>query len=89
LTLDEREVIDIIPSWPELLVSEGESIKLDQPLTSNRNVGGFGQRDAEIVLQDLLRGTIYLYSEINTLFWEFQIKVTLRKFAKLHLLPLI
>jgi hypothetical protein len=27
----------------ELLVSEGESIKLDQPLTSNPNVGGFGQ----------------------------------------------
>ncbi|CAI8598616.1 unnamed protein product [Vicia faba] len=34
---------------------EGESIKLDQPLTSNPNVGGFGQGDAEIVLQDPLR----------------------------------
>ena len=32
---DGREVIDIIPPGPELLVSEGESIKLDQPLTSN------------------------------------------------------
>jgi len=40
---------------PELLVSEGESIKVDQPLTSNHNVGGFGQGDAEIVLQDPLR----------------------------------
>ena len=29
--------------------------KLDQPLTSNPNVGGFGQGDAEIVLQDPLR----------------------------------
>ncbi|CAL5182015.1 unnamed protein product [Lathyrus oleraceus] len=52
---DGREVIDIIPPGPELLVSEGESIKLDQPLTSNPNVGGFGQGDAEIVLQDPLR----------------------------------
>ncbi|MBO0186013.1 hypothetical protein J0683_24360, partial [Vibrio parahaemolyticus] len=50
-----REVIDIIPRGLELLVSEGESIKLDQPLTSNPNVGGFGQGDAEIVLQDPLR----------------------------------
>nr|YP_009891355.1 cytochrome f [Aphragmus nepalensis]QKK37727.1 cytochrome f [Aphragmus nepalensis] len=50
-----RQVIDIIPGGLELLVSEGESIKLDQPLTSNPNVGGFGQGDAEIVLQDPLR----------------------------------
>ncbi|CAK8537245.1 unnamed protein product [Lathyrus sativus] len=51
---DGREVIDILPPGPELLVSEGESIELDQPLTSNPNVGGFGQGDAEIVLQDPL-----------------------------------
>ncbi|KAK5841366.1 hypothetical protein PVK06_010276 [Gossypium arboreum] len=47
-------VIGPVPG-PELLVSEGESIKLDQPLTINPNVGGFGQGDAEIVLQDPLR----------------------------------
>nr|YP_010016561.1 cytochrome f [Scurrula chingii]QOJ44510.1 cytochrome f [Scurrula chingii] len=52
---DGRQVVDIIPPGPELLVSEGESIRLDQPLTSNPNVGGFGQGDAEIVLQDTLR----------------------------------
>ncbi|KAF6983073.1 hypothetical protein CFC21_001361 [Triticum aestivum] len=52
---DGRQVIDIIPPGPVLLVSEGESIKLDQPLTSNPNVGGFGQVDAKIVLQDPLR----------------------------------
>jgi apocytochrome f len=49
---DGHLVVDIIPPGPEILVSEGESIKLDQPLTSNPNVGGFGQGDAEIVLQD-------------------------------------
>ncbi|KAF4396259.1 hypothetical protein F8388_019805 [Cannabis sativa] len=52
---DGRQVVDIIPPGSELLVSEGESIKLDQPLTSNPNVGGFGQGDAEIVLQDPVR----------------------------------
>ncbi|XP_016730638.1 cytochrome f [Gossypium hirsutum] len=30
--LDGHQVVDIIPPGPELLVSEGESIKLDQPL---------------------------------------------------------
>ena len=50
----------------ELLVSEGESIKLDQPLTSNPNVGGFGQGDAEIVLQDPLRvqGLLFFFASV-------------------------
>lgn len=50
-----REVTDIIPPGPELIVSEGESVKVDQPLTNNPNVGGFGQGEVEIVLQDPLR----------------------------------
>ncbi|GMI77372.1 photosynthetic electron transfer A [Hibiscus trionum] len=51
---------------PELLVSEGESIKLDQPLTINPNVGGFGQGDAEIVLQDPLcvQGLLFFLASI-------------------------
>ncbi|KAI3666167.1 hypothetical protein L1987_88426 [Smallanthus sonchifolius] len=46
--------------------SEGESIKLDQPLTSNPNVGGFGQGDAEIVLQDPLRvqGLLFFFASV-------------------------
>jgi apocytochrome f len=44
-------MVDIIPRGLELLVSEGKSVKLDQPLTSNLNVGGFGQGNAKIVLQ--------------------------------------
>ncbi|KAJ3668452.1 hypothetical protein LUZ60_018791 [Juncus effusus] len=52
---DGRQLVDNIPPGPELLVSEGESVKLDQPLTSNPNVGGFGQGNAEVVLQDPLR----------------------------------
>nr|YP_010291218.1 cytochrome f [Juncus gracilicaulis]ULQ66808.1 cytochrome f [Juncus gracilicaulis] len=63
---DGRELIDIIPAGPELLVSEGESVKLDQPLTSNPNVGGFGQGNAEIVLQDPLRiqGLLLFFTSI-------------------------
>nr|YP_010399912.1 cytochrome f [Nowellia curvifolia]UQM88678.1 cytochrome f [Nowellia curvifolia] len=52
---DGHEVIDIIPPGPELIITEGEMIKIDQPLTNNPNVGGFGQGDAEIVLQDPVR----------------------------------
>ena len=52
---DGRQIVDSVPSGPELIISEGELIKADQPLTNNPNVGGFGQGDAEIVLQDQLR----------------------------------
>ncbi|KAJ0010084.1 hypothetical protein Pint_33198 [Pistacia integerrima] len=54
-TKSNNTVYNATAAGPELRVSEGESIKLDQPLTSNPNVGGFGQGDAEIVLQDPLR----------------------------------
>ena len=64
--LDGHPSVDVIPPGPELLVSEGESIKLDQPLTSNPNVGGFGQGDAEIVLQDPLRiqGLLFFFTSV-------------------------
>lgn len=54
-TADGNEVVDVIPPGPELIVSEGESVKTDQPLTNNPNVGGFGQAETSIVLQDPLR----------------------------------
>jgi apocytochrome f len=44
-------VVEKIPAGPELIVSEGEDVAAGSALTSNPNVGGFGQRDAEIVLQ--------------------------------------
>jgi apocytochrome f len=44
------QVVSIQPG-PELLVAEGDEVAAGQALTTNPNVGGFGQRDTEIVLQ--------------------------------------
>jgi apocytochrome f len=44
-------VVDTIPAGPELIVSEGQEVKAGELLTNNPNVGGFGQADAEVVLQ--------------------------------------
>jgi len=49
------ETIDKIPAGPDLIVSKGQAIKADQPLTNNPNVGGFGQTETEVVLQDPTR----------------------------------
>lgn len=48
-------VTDLVPAGPELTVSEGQAVKAGDALTNNPNVGGFGQKDAEIVLQDASR----------------------------------
>jgi apocytochrome f len=59
-------VVEKIPAGPDLLVSEGQTVVADQPLTNNPNVGGFGQKDAEIVLQNPARiqGLLVFFSFI-------------------------
>ncbi len=44
-------VVETIPPGPELLVAEGDTVANGASLTSNPNVGGFGQIDTEVVLQ--------------------------------------
>ncbi|MBD2501320.1 cytochrome f [Anabaena azotica] len=48
-------VTDTVPAGPELIVSEGQAVNNGDALTNNPNVGGFGQKDTEIVLQDANR----------------------------------
>jgi len=55
ITNDATRVVEKIPAGPEILVSVGQSVQADQPLTNNPNVGGFGQTETEIVLQNPLR----------------------------------
>nr|AMP43289.1 apocytochrome f of cytochrome b6/f complex [Tetraselmis sp. CCMP 881] len=50
-----EDITEKIPGGPELIVKEGQTVKADEPLTNNPNVGGFGQMDAEIVLQNPTR----------------------------------
>lgn len=50
----------IIPKNMEIIVKENQKISQDQPLTANPNMGGFGQTEAEIVLQNPER--IYYYT---------------------------
>ena len=54
-TASGETIIDRTPPGPELIVKKGDNIQIDQPLTNNPNVGGFGQRETEIVLQNPIR----------------------------------
>jgi apocytochrome f len=48
-------VNDVIPPGPALTVKVGQTVRADEPITSNPNVGGFGQAETEIVLQNPAR----------------------------------
>jgi apocytochrome f len=46
---------ETIPAGPKLIVAVGDAVEAGAPLTNDPNVGGFGQLDAEVVLQDPVR----------------------------------
>jgi apocytochrome f len=54
-TPEAGTVVDSIPPGPELVISQGQEIAAGEALTTDPNVGGFGQVDSEIVLQDPTR----------------------------------
>jgi apocytochrome f len=54
-TANGDSIVEKIPAGPQVIVTQGQSVQADQPLTNNPNVGGFGQKDEEIVLQNPAR----------------------------------
>jgi len=59
LTSSGESKVLTVPKELPLIVKVNDVIKQDQPLTLNPNVGGFGQAESEVVLQDPSR--IYGY----------------------------
>ena len=55
LTTDKGDETVKIPAGPDLIVSEGQTVEAAEALTNNPNVGGFGQKDTEVVLQNPTR----------------------------------
>nr|YP_009545337.1 cytochrome f [Mallomonas splendens]AYO28491.1 cytochrome f [Mallomonas splendens] len=49
----------LVPKGLDITVKENDIVQVDQPITLNPNVGGFGQNETEIVIQDPAR--IYGY----------------------------
>lgn len=54
-TASGDKVVDTLPAGPEVIVKTGDIIQNDQALTTNPNVGGFGQTETEIVIQNPAR----------------------------------
>ena len=54
-TDDGNKVSETVPAGPSLIVAVGDTVANGAALTNDPNVGGFGQIDAEIVLQNPVR----------------------------------
>lgn len=70
-------IVQNIPKGLELAVENGKLITLDQPLTKDPNVGGFGQTETEIVLQSPAR--IYGYMALCLFITLTQVFLVIKK----------
>jgi apocytochrome f len=72
-----ESVVEKVPAGPSLVVAQGDTVTAGQALTNNPNVGGFGQKDTEIVLQNPNR--IYGLVAFVTMIMLSQIFLVLKK----------
>jgi apocytochrome f len=84
LTADGKEVIQKISPGLSLIVSENDIVKLDQPLTKDPNVGGFGQTDTEIVLQNPNRIIGYMAFSFVVLLTQIFLVLKKKQFEKVQ-----
>jgi len=77
-------VQEVLPG-AQIVVEVGEKVTKDDPITTNPNVGGFGQAEKEVVLQDMNR--VYAYCAISFSIFLSQLSFVLKKkqFEKVQL----
>jgi apocytochrome f len=73
-----------VPAGLTLLVKQGDIVKADQPLNQDPNVGGFGQEDSEIVLQNPLRIVGYLAFCFFVLLAQISLVLKKKQFEKVQ-----
>lgn len=84
LNSDGKETKQSIPKGLSLVVSKKDTIKVDQPLTKDPNVGGFGQTDVEIVLQDPNRVIGFIAFAFSVLFTQIFFVIKKKQFEKVQ-----
>nr|WGT92539.1 PetA [Carteria radiosa] len=85
---DGETVVEKVPPGPEVLVAVGDKVQADQPLTNNPNVGGFGQKDVEIVLQNPVRIQGLLVFFVGVLLAQVFLVLKKKQYEKVQLFEL-
>ena len=77
-------VSQTIPTGLNLIVKTGDVVNVDQPLNSDPNVGGFGQEESEIVLQNPIRIVGYLAFCFFVLLTQITLVLKKKQFEKVQ-----
>ena len=88
LTNDGDLKSQTIPKGLAVIIKENQIITQDQPLTENPNVGGFGQTETEIVLQDPARIYGYFAFCISIILSQATLVFKKKQFEKVQLAEL-
>ena len=78
----------MVPNGLDLVVKVNQVVQVDQPLTTNPNVGGFGQTETEIVLQDPARIYGYLAFVISIIISQSMLVFKKKQFEKVQIAEL-
>ena len=73
-----------VPAGLSLIVKQGDIVKADQALNADPNVGGFGQEESEIVLQDPSRILGYLVFCFSVLLTQITLVLKKKQFEKVQ-----
>ena len=84
LNANGSKTSQIIPAGLTLVVKQGETVQIDQPLNVDPNVGGFGQEESEIVLQNPVRIFGYLAFCLSILLAQIALVLKKKQYEKVQ-----
>ena len=87
-TNTKDQIIEKIPPGPEIIVRQNQLVEQDQPLTNNPNIGGFGQQDTDIVLQNPQRIVGFILFSLTILLTQIFLVLKKKQFEKVQLFQL-
>ena len=84
ISSDGTKASQVVPAGLQLLVKQGDIVKLDQALNVDPNAGGFGQEESEIVLQKPIRIIGYLAFCLSVLLSQIFLILKKKQFEKVQ-----
>jgi apocytochrome f len=84
VSADGTKTSQVVPAGLTLTVKQGETVQLDQALNADPNVGGFGQEESEIVLQNPVRIFGYLAFCFSVLLTQVTLILKKKQFEKVQ-----
>jgi apocytochrome f len=79
-----KETSQVVPAGLDVIVKKGDVLKAEQALNIHPNVGGFGQEESEIVLQNPIRIVGYLVFCLSVLITQIMLVLKKKQFEKVQ-----